>query len=212
MFASFVLYDKTVLRSMATGRCLIEDLSGQNNGDTNIGVINVQETPYEVDDWTIDPDALEAMEEFPCDFYAVASRRTKSPEELDAIREAEIADGFPLVDAERDRRTSAGFDFIGKHFQARPVDVQNITGASVAAAVAVMNGAQPGNLRWSDANEDFRWIAADNSTLAMDAQTTILFGQSGMAHVSAHVFAGRSIKDRLAAGETLDITDAALWP
>jgi hypothetical protein len=66
------------------------------------------------------------------------------------------------VDAERDRRIASGFTFGGNIYQARDGDIRNINGASTAAAVAIMNGSLPGDLRWSDPSQDFGWIAADN--------------------------------------------------
>jgi hypothetical protein len=106
-----------------------------------------------------------------------------------------------------------GFAFGGKTIQSRPDDLLKITGAATAAGIAVtVGGKLPGDLRWSDPDADFVWIAADNTTLAMDAPTTIQFGQAALAHVAAFVFAARSIKDRIIAGEDLNPIDDALWP
>ena len=125
-----------------------------------------------------------------------------------AAREALAA----TVDAERDRRTALGFAFNGATIQSRPDDLLKITGAAASAGIAVMAGAGEGNLRWADPDNDFVWIAADNTTLAMDAPTTIQFGQAALAHVATYVFAARSIKDRIIAGEDLDPADDTLWP
>lgn len=120
------------------------------------------------------------------------------------------------VDAERDRRIAAGFTFQGKLYQTRDMDLRNINGVSTAATVALMNGALAGDYRWANAvpedTTEFTWIAADNTLVKMDAFTAIAFGQSAMAHVSALTMDGRLIKNRIASGETLDITDNALWP
>jgi hypothetical protein len=114
------------------------------------------------------------------------------------------------VDAERDRRISAGFVFNGVTYQTRAQDRENIAGASTAAVAAIMAGAEPGNLRWHGEDTDFAWIAADNSTVAMDAQTTLAFGQAAMAHKSALIFAARAIKD--ATPIPMDFIDDAYWP
>lgn len=116
------------------------------------------------------------------------------------------------VDAERDRRIAAGFTFGGKLYQARDSDIRNINGASTAAAVAIMNGSLSGDFRWSDPSKDFAWIASDNSMVQMDAQTVIAFGQTAMTWVTAMTMAGRTIKDRLIAGEPLTVTEDNLWP
>lgn len=114
------------------------------------------------------------------------------------------------VDAERDRRIDGGFTFNGIRFQSRPDDRENIAGAATAALGAIMAGAQPGNYRWHGGAYDFAWIAADNSTHVMDAQTVYAFGQAALAHKQAHIFAGRAIKD--ADPIPADYTDDGYWP
>lgn len=86
------------------------------------------------------------------------------------------------VDAERDRRIANGFIFEDVYYQSRQDDRENIAGASTAALGAIVAGAQIGNLRWHGGDSDFVWIAADNSTHTMDAQTMFAFGQTAMAH------------------------------
>jgi hypothetical protein len=106
------------------------------------------------------------------------------------------------IDAERDRRIDAGFYFDGALFQARPEDRENIAGAKAAASDAItIFGAQPGNLAWRQlldptAPAEFRWIAADNSTVAMDAQTAMRFGYTALSHKEAHIFAGFLLKQQ----------------
>ena len=104
------------------------------------------------------------------------------------------------VDAERDRRISAGFEFGGVWYQSRlPSDGKSgdweaFSGKALEALMAVMAGAQPGDLRWSDPAEDFAWIAADNSRMPMDAQTVIELAKAASAHRSRHTFAGSDLK------------------
>jgi hypothetical protein len=116
------------------------------------------------------------------------------------------------VDVERDRRIAGGFIFNGTLYQARPADQLNIAGAAAGASIAITNGALPDDLRWQNPEVDFVWIAADNSMVPMDAQTVVAFGQAAMGHVSAHMWTARAIKDRIAAGETIDIGSDAVWP
>jgi hypothetical protein len=54
------------------------------------------------------------------------------------------------------------------------------------------------------------WIAGDNSSVPMDAQTVTSFGQTAAAWKSAHVFAARAIKDMRPI--PADFTDDAYWP
>ncbi|WP_336057379.1 DUF4376 domain-containing protein [Nitratireductor sp. CH_MIT9313-5] len=117
---------------------------------------------------------------------------------------------FSNVDAERDRRINGGFTFNGIRFQSRPEDRENIIGAAISAEGAMRNGALPGDYRWHGGDSDFVWIAADNSTHPMDAQTMFNFGKAAMAHKQAHIFAARAIKDMDPA--PADHKDNQLWP
>lgn len=135
----------------------------------------------------------------------------------------EVVDGEPVavfeaippptpeaVDAERDQRITEGFEFGGTHYQTRDQDRENISGASVAALAAMMNGAQADDYRWHGGDTDFEWIATDNSTTKMDAQTMFAFGQAAMAHKQKHIFAARSLKD--SDPIPTDYTDDSYWP
>lgn len=115
------------------------------------------------------------------------------------------------VDIERDRRTDAGFAFGGVFYQSRPSDRENIAGAATAAGVAMLTGAEAGDLRWHGGDEDFAWIAADNSTHPMDAPTMFAFGQAAMAHKSAHIFAGRALKEMTPIPQDY-ATNQSYWP
>ncbi|MDH0337595.1 hypothetical protein [Metapseudomonas otitidis] len=104
------------------------------------------------------------------------------------------------IDAERNRRISAGFSFQGKFYQSRlpsgahPGDWEVFSGKALEALIAVMGGALKGDLRWSDPDEDFAWIAADNSRVPMDAHTVIELGKAALAHRSRCTFAGSDLK------------------
>lgn len=120
------------------------------------------------------------------------------------------------VDAERDRRINAGFEFQGVWYQSRLPSVEKsgdwevFSGKSLEALLAILAGAQPGNLRWSDPSEDFSWIAADNSRVLMDAQTVIELGKAASAHRSSHTFAGSDLKAMQPI--PADYTDDKWWP
>lgn len=115
-----------------------------------------------------------------------------------------------MVGAERDRRIAAGFTFGGTFYQSRPEDRENIMGASTAALGAMMQGAQAGDYRWHGGDSDFMWIAADNSTHPMDAQTVYAFGLAAMAHKTAHILAARAVKD--SDPIPADYADNGYWP
>jgi hypothetical protein len=114
------------------------------------------------------------------------------------------------VNAERDQRTAAGFAFEGKTYDSRPEDQKRIAGAAQLAFMAVVAGAQPGNLLWHGGEQPFAWIAGDNSITTMDAHTVIEFGRAAARWESAHVFAARAIKD--AENPPADWRDDKWWP
>lgn len=117
-----------------------------------------------------------------------------SESEIATELEARRAENTKLVDAERDRRIAAGFTFAGVLYQSRPADWEVYSGKALEAFIAVMSGADPGNLRWADADVDFAWIAADNSRVPMDAQTVIELAKAASAHRTRLTFAGSNIK------------------
>lgn len=94
----------------------------------------------------------------------------------------------PKVNAERDRRLRR-FTFEGREFDfcdGRGSD-QNIAGAATLALAAVMTG-----VGW---DENFTWVAADNSTVKMDAQTALNFGKTAADWKARHIRAARALKD-----------------
>ena len=98
------------------------------------------------------------------------------------------------VDAERDRRMGT-FTFGGKAYDLKGQSLANVSGAGTLSLAAIINGAQPGNLRWADPDEDFTWIANDNTMTPMDAQTCWAFAQTAASHRKDMIFKARAIKD-----------------
>lgn len=115
-----------------------------------------------------------------------------------------------MVDAERDRRIDAGVEFQGLIFQSRAADRENIAGAAQLGFMAVIAGAESGDLRWSDPGQDFTWIAADNSLVPMDAPTVVEFGKVAAARKQALIYAARQLKDKAAIPS--DYADDKWWP
>lgn len=114
------------------------------------------------------------------------------------------------VDVERDRRIDAGVEFSGVLYQSRAGDRENIAGSAQLAFMAIVGGAQPNDLRWSDPAEDFFWIAADNSRVPMDAHTVVEFGNVAARHKHARIVAGSNLKqmEQIPA----DFQDDKWWP
>lgn len=113
------------------------------------------------------------------------------------------------VDAERDRRIAV-FPFGGKDYDADQVSLRRIDTAKVNALAAIINGAQAGDYRWAHPTTDFAWIASDNTSTLMDAQTTLAFGIAASSWEGLHIVAARSIKN-LSPVPT-DYASAARWP
>jgi len=114
------------------------------------------------------------------------------------------------IDAERDRRVDAGIEFEGVMYQSRAGDRENIAGSAQLAFMAIVAGAQPGDLRWSEPEVDFFWIAADNTRVTMDAQTVVAFGKSAALNKQAHIIGGSNLK--LMNPIPVDYVDDKWWP
>lgn len=113
--------------------------------------------------------------------------------EVDPVKKHEIMSG--LVNKERDRRLSGDFVFNGFAFQRDPSSLQRITGAATLAGFAIARGAQPGDLRWANANQDFAWIASNNDVVAMDAQTAFEFGQAAAGVETSLIFKAKALRE-----------------
>lgn len=117
------------------------------------------------------------------------------------------------VDEERDRRIDGGFTFAGHRFQSRPSDRENIMGAAQLAIAAIGRGAQPGDLRWVDPDNDFVWITTNNDLIPLDAPSTVELFQTGVAFKSALTFYARALKDALLMAENPSLIDIKTgWP
>lgn len=114
------------------------------------------------------------------------------------------------INTERARRLQMDFEFNGQMFQRDTLSLSRITGAATLAGFAVVSGAQPGNLRWSDPDNDFEWIAADNSVITMDAQTCFAFGQAAARRETEIVFAAKALREMSPIPE--NFTDDIWWP
>lgn len=99
------------------------------------------------------------------------------------------------VNIERDRRINDGFIFNRIKFQSRQKDRENIAEASTNALAAIMSGAKPKDYHWHGGKEKFSWIAEDNSTYPMDAQTFLEFSKAALEHKQSLIFAARKLKD-----------------
>jgi hypothetical protein len=121
------------------------------------------------------------------------------------------------INAERDRRVRLPFGFGANRFDYDDASQKRITGAGALALIAItVGGKAPTDTRWHGGDEDFVWIAADNSLVPMDAATVLAFGQAAGAWDSAHVFAARVLKDAAEAAideNALDAIDISTgWP
>lgn len=114
------------------------------------------------------------------------------------------------VQVERDRRIANNFTFNGVAYQIDPDSQRYITAKGAQAKFAVAAGAQPGDFRWATPDQDFGWIATDNSITPMDAQTMSAFADAAGLWVTAHIMKGHAIKAM--SPLPADITADELWP
>lgn len=98
------------------------------------------------------------------------------------------------VGRERDRRMAL-MPFGGKVYQFNADSQANVSGAGTLALAAIIAGAQANDYRWASPDADFVWLAADNTTTQMDAQTMLAFAQAAASWKREHIYAARVIKD-----------------
>jgi hypothetical protein len=113
------------------------------------------------------------------------------------------------VDAERDRRLQS-MTFGGHAYQCDPFSQQQVSAAGLAAQIAIIGGATPGNMRWANPNADFGWITSDNVIVPMDAPTMVAFYRAVTHWVMGHMFAARALKDM--SPIPLNYADNGYWP
>ena len=169
------------------------------------------------DDPTFDPahETLDAPVSYDVDATGkrVLSTRTvraKTSGEMEPIR----VQARGAVNVKRDAVIDGGFTFQGHVFQTAASDRENIAGAAQLAFMALLAGGKvPGDLRWHDGDQDFGWIALDNSVVPMDAPTVIQFAKEVAAFKSGCIFYARYLKDAIdAAVNPAAIEINAGWP
>jgi len=111
--------------------------------------------------------------------------------ELSALRSSQEKN----VARERDRRLGLDFEFQGQMYQRDAKSVARISGAGTLALGAIVAGAQVGDLRWHGGDTDFSWIASDNATTTMDAQTCFAFGAAAAAVETELVFKAKALRE-----------------
>lgn len=116
------------------------------------------------------------------------------------------------VDRELNQRVSYGFVYAGKAYvtetQSQMNDILGKLGDATAAIL--IDGAQPGDLRWANPAYDFAWSAADNSLVPMDAQTCLAFTRAAVRRKEALVAASLAIKAMNPIPQ--DYRDDKYWP
>lgn len=118
-------------------------------------------------------------------------KQTAAIRVTDALAAAKLG-----VNGERDRRASLGFLFNGVAYQSDQASRDAIDRNAMLAFVAITNGAAAGNLRWSDLNTDFYWIAADNAHVPMDAPTVVALAQASAAFSTNLTLKASALKAR----------------
>lgn len=114
------------------------------------------------------------------------------------------------IDDERFRRTYETFVFNGVAYQLDPESQSKITAMGAHARFAILDGHLPGDYRWMDSDNDFAWIATDNSLILMDAPTVEAFSQAAAVWVARHSWAARTLKNMDPLPK--DYKDDKYWP
>lgn len=113
-----------------------------------------------------------------------------------AITKAELAAALTdAINAERDRLIDAGLTVAGKTYQTDAESRANIIAVGTRAKLAIVGGAQAGDLRWHGGAADFTWILADNTTTTLDAQAMAAVFDAGTARKTALIYAARTKKN-----------------
>ena len=113
------------------------------------------------------------------------------------------------IDNYRDTIVNNGATYKGKVFQIDSASRANIDAGSLLASLAIQNMTAnkitiTDNLRWTNPNVDFGWIAEDNSILSLDAPSMIQFGQTMAGYYTELIFTARGIKNAINNLTTLD--------
>jgi hypothetical protein len=132
--------------------------------------------------------------------------RDRTPEEVEERR----ANLSQLITIYRDEKIAEGFEFNDVMYDSRPEDQKRISGASLLAFMAIVQGAQPGDYYWHGGSDPFEWIAQDNTAVPMDAFTVIEFGKKAAEHERSYIFAARNLKDMPVIPD--NYTDPSYWP
>jgi hypothetical protein len=114
------------------------------------------------------------------------------------------------IDSHRDQRIIQGFIFNDVLYDSRPEDQKRISASLQFAFMSISNGTQANDLRWLDADNDFVWIAKDNTLISMDAFTVIEFAKAAASWEKAHIFAARALKDMTIV--PVNFMDDEFWP
>ena len=134
-----------------------------------------------------------------------------------------LAEMLAAVNATRDQRINGVFAFQGHTYQCGPLDRENIQALARKAREAQAAGAEPGDLRWFTLvgggdllpDQDFAWIAADNTLVPMDAWGPPALEDRWLIFKMAQTLYGRGLKDALAAAPEAmrpAILAGAVWP
>jgi hypothetical protein len=108
------------------------------------------------------------------------------------------------INAERDSRIAAGFEFRGERYQSDSESRRRIADAATEALEAIIMGVEGGNLRWSDPANDFAWRTADNFYIPMDAPTMIDLHKAARAQEAWIIARAQALKANLPTDYTED--------
>lgn len=92
--------------------------------------------------------------------------------------EAQAQIAVPDVSQETPSTPVVIVQFDGYQMALSGAERTRVTQAMTVALASIITGAEPGDTRWSDPDEDFAIIAMDGTTLVLDAHSTLRFGKA----------------------------------
>lgn len=114
------------------------------------------------------------------------------------------------INVERNRRMNGVITFQDHTYEADQFSYDLIRDAHVVASNAIVEGAQPGDFRWSEPDSDFAWRDIAEVWVPMDAMTCVDFAERVISYRGSCVRHGMALKTMNPLPE--DYTDDKYWP
>lgn len=148
------------------------------------------------------PDPTLLLPDFPDHDLILGEQHSKDEERINPETKTAYAFKRPLtdielqvgIDNERDDRIENRFIFNEVSYQLNEKGISRITSMGTLARFAILDGAEEGDYFWDGTGDPFGFIATDNTTTPMDAQTMDALAKAATRWVKHHTLRGRNMK------------------